>query len=74
MHLRFYCDSATGEPHIYNHGVTAEEVEEVIRWTVSVADRPDVGPGPSCLRGLLDGPPRRAGAEREVPGGTPPGP
>ena len=22
---------ATGEPHIYNHGVTEEEVEEVIR-------------------------------------------
>ena len=31
MNLRFYCDSATGEPHIYNHGVTEEEVEDVLR-------------------------------------------
>jgi hypothetical protein len=31
MNLRFYCDPATGEPHIYNHGVTEEEVEEIIR-------------------------------------------
>ena len=31
MHIRFYDDPATGEPHIYNHGVTEEEVEEVIR-------------------------------------------
>jgi hypothetical protein len=31
MHMRFYHDPATGEPHIYNHGVTEEEVEEVIR-------------------------------------------
>ena len=30
MHIRFYRDPATGEPHIYNHGVTEEEVEEVI--------------------------------------------
>jgi hypothetical protein len=31
MNLRFYCDPATGEPHIYNHGVTEEEVEDVLR-------------------------------------------
>ena len=31
MHIRFYHDPATGEPHIYNHGVNEEEVEEVIR-------------------------------------------
>ena len=31
MNMRFYRDPATGEPHIYHHGVTAEEVEEVIR-------------------------------------------
>jgi hypothetical protein len=31
MNIRFYCDPATGEPLIYNHGVTEEEVEEVIR-------------------------------------------
>jgi hypothetical protein len=30
MNIRFYRDPATGEPHIYNHGVTKEEVEEVI--------------------------------------------
>ena len=31
MHIRFYHDPATGEPHIYNHGVTEDEVEDVIR-------------------------------------------
>jgi hypothetical protein len=31
MNIRFYLDPATGEPHIYNHGVTEDEVEEVIR-------------------------------------------
>lgn len=31
MYLRFYRDPATGEPHIYNHGVTEEEVAEVLR-------------------------------------------
>lgn len=31
MDLRFYLDPATGEPHIYNHGVTEDEVEDVIR-------------------------------------------
>jgi hypothetical protein len=28
--LRFYIDPATGEPHIYEHGVSEEEVEEVL--------------------------------------------
>ncbi len=31
MNIRFYYDPTTGEPHIYNHSVTEEEVEEVIR-------------------------------------------
>jgi hypothetical protein len=31
MNIRFYRDPATGEPHIYTHGVTEDEVEEVIR-------------------------------------------
>jgi hypothetical protein len=31
MNLRFYDDPATGEPHISNHGVTEEEVEDVLR-------------------------------------------
>jgi Domain of unknown function (DUF4258) len=31
MDIRFYRDPATGEPHIYNHGVTEDEVEEVLR-------------------------------------------
>ncbi len=30
MKIRFYVDPVTGEPHIYNHGVTEEEVEEVL--------------------------------------------
>ena len=30
MNLRFYLDAATGEPHIYNHGVSEYEVADVI--------------------------------------------
>ena len=30
MDLRFYLDPATGEPHIYNHGVSENEVADVI--------------------------------------------
>lgn len=28
--LRFYLDPSTGEPHIYRHGVSEDEVEEVL--------------------------------------------
>ncbi|MGW8256019.1 MAG: DUF4258 domain-containing protein [Thermoguttaceae bacterium] len=31
MHLRFYRDPDTGEPHIFNHGITKEEVSSVLR-------------------------------------------
>src|SRR3979411_3097923 len=31
VNFRFYIDPETGEPHIYEHGVTEEEVEEVLR-------------------------------------------
>jgi hypothetical protein len=31
MNLRFYLDPETGEPHTYNHGVTEDEVEDVLR-------------------------------------------
>ena len=31
MELRFYEDPDTGQPHIYGHGVTEREVEEVLR-------------------------------------------
>ncbi len=31
VRIRFYLDPETGEPHIGNHGVTEEEVEEVLR-------------------------------------------
>jgi hypothetical protein len=30
MRVRFYCDPETEEPHIYGHGVTEDEVEEVL--------------------------------------------
>ncbi|MFP3940083.1 MAG: hypothetical protein ACLF0P_07240 [Thermoanaerobaculia bacterium] len=30
MDLRFYPDPETGAPHIYNHGVTEEEVQQVL--------------------------------------------
>jgi len=31
MEVRYYLDPDTGLPHIYGHGVTEEEVEEVLR-------------------------------------------
>ena len=34
MQFRFYIDPETGLPHIYNHGVDEDEVEEVL-------ERPD---------------------------------
>ena len=30
MHLRFHLDPKTQQPHIYDHGVTEEEVREVL--------------------------------------------
>lgn len=30
MNIRFYRDPETGLPHIYNHGVTENEVEDVL--------------------------------------------
>jgi len=32
MRLRFYRDPRTGEPHIHGHGISEEEVEEVLEW------------------------------------------
>jgi hypothetical protein len=31
LDIRFYLDPETGLPHIYGHGVTEEEVEQVLR-------------------------------------------
>jgi hypothetical protein len=31
MELRFYRDPDTGQPHIHSHGVTEQEVAEVLR-------------------------------------------
>src|SRR3954468_13245397 len=31
MRVRYYLDPDTGEPHIYGHGVTEAEVEDVLR-------------------------------------------
>ena len=31
MNIRFYLDPETGEPHIYSHGVTEDEVADVLR-------------------------------------------
>jgi len=30
MNIRFYNDPETGKPHIHNHGVTEQEVEDVL--------------------------------------------
>lgn len=31
MELRFWTDAETGLPHIYDHGVTEDEVQQVLR-------------------------------------------
>ena len=31
MEIRFYLDPTTGQPHIYNHDVDEEEVEEILK-------------------------------------------
>jgi hypothetical protein len=31
MEVRYYLDPESGEPHIYEHGVTEDEVEQVLR-------------------------------------------
>lgn len=31
MEIRYYEDPDTGQPHVYAHGVTEQEVEEVLR-------------------------------------------
>ena len=31
MEVRFYLDPETGLPHIYGHGITEQEVEQVLR-------------------------------------------
>ncbi len=38
MNLRFYLDPATGDPHVYQHGVDEDEVEQVL--TTPGEDRP----------------------------------
>jgi hypothetical protein len=30
MRIRFYLDAETGDPHIYGHGITEEEVADVL--------------------------------------------
>lgn len=34
MEVRFYIDPETGEPHIYDHGVTESESEYVLRHPI----------------------------------------
>jgi hypothetical protein len=41
MEIRFYYDPETGQPHIYAHGVTEEEVRQVLR--TSGEDLPAAG-------------------------------
>lgn len=30
MHIRYYLDEETGQPHLYRHGLSEEEVEDVL--------------------------------------------
>jgi hypothetical protein len=41
MNIRFYLDPETGQPHIYEHGVTEDEVRQVLlkKGSVFQADR-----------------------------------
>jgi hypothetical protein len=32
MYIRFYRDPDTGEPHIFNHGITEVEVSQVLHY------------------------------------------
>jgi CBS domain-containing protein len=41
MIVRFFIDPETDEPHIYHHGVSEEEVEDVLRFPGE--DRPGRG-------------------------------
>ena len=34
MDVRYYVDAETGQPHIYDHGVTEDEVEWILRGRV----------------------------------------
>ena len=45
MHIRFYIDPGSGLPHIYDHGVTEEEVE----WVVANAEHKWHGSGDSII-------------------------
>ena len=38
MDIRYFIDQETGLPHIYRHGVTEEDVEDILRRPVE--DRP----------------------------------
>jgi hypothetical protein len=38
MDIRYFIDPETGLPHIYRHGVTEEDVEDVLRRPIE--DRP----------------------------------
>jgi hypothetical protein len=38
MEIRFFINPATGQPHIYDHGITEEEVREVLERKAE--DRP----------------------------------
>jgi hypothetical protein len=31
MEIRYYVDRDSGEPHIYEHGITENEVEQILR-------------------------------------------
>jgi len=32
LKVRYYMDPETGLPHIYQHGVSEQEVEEILEW------------------------------------------
>lgn len=38
MNIRFYIDPETAQPHVYGHGVSEREVEDVLRRPIE--DRP----------------------------------
>lgn len=47
VNVRYYIDPETGEPHIHDHGVSEEEVEEVLARAGE--DRPSRGDSRSAI-------------------------
>ena len=53
MKVRYYMDPETGLPHIYQHGVSEQEAEEILEWPGE--DRPGYNGARVTIGQTLDG-------------------